>query len=216
MKDIAIFGAGGFGKEVACLIRIINESLDEPRWNFVGFFDDGVEAGTAISHFGICLGGMEELNHWSASIDVCVAIGNGAVVEKVVSRIINPMVEFPNVIHPDFHIADPAGFKIGKGNIIQGSCCATTDVTIGNFNVFNGGVIIAHDDKIGNYNSFMPGTRISGEVKIGDRNFFGVYSVVLQCLTVKDDTKLAAGSVLMTKPKSGNTYIGVPARKMEI
>lgn len=42
MKDIAIFGAGGFGREVACLIRSINECIDvdEERWNFIGFFDD--------------------------------------------------------------------------------------------------------------------------------------------------------------------------------
>ena len=38
MKDIAIFGAGGFGREVACLIKRINEK--EPTWRFIGFFDD--------------------------------------------------------------------------------------------------------------------------------------------------------------------------------
>ena len=38
MKDIAIYGAGGFGKEVACLIKRINEQ--EPTWKLVGFFDD--------------------------------------------------------------------------------------------------------------------------------------------------------------------------------
>ena len=38
MKDIAFFGAGGFGREVACLIKRINEK--EPTWNFIGFFDD--------------------------------------------------------------------------------------------------------------------------------------------------------------------------------
>ena len=41
MKDIAIYGAGGFGREVACMIKHINESADEPIWNLVGFFDDG-------------------------------------------------------------------------------------------------------------------------------------------------------------------------------
>ena len=35
VKDIAIFGAGGFGREVACLLRKINAV--EPTWNFVGF-----------------------------------------------------------------------------------------------------------------------------------------------------------------------------------
>lgn len=33
MREIAIFGAGGFGREVACLIRMINESRQEPEWN---------------------------------------------------------------------------------------------------------------------------------------------------------------------------------------
>ena len=40
MKDIAIYGAGGLGREVACLIRMINESKEIPEWNFIGFFDD--------------------------------------------------------------------------------------------------------------------------------------------------------------------------------
>ena len=40
MKEIAIYGAGGFGREVACLINRINEV--EPAWNLVGFFDEDV------------------------------------------------------------------------------------------------------------------------------------------------------------------------------
>ena len=61
MKDIAIYGAGGFGKEVACLINRINDK--KPTWNLIGFFDDNpVLKGEMISHFGPCLGGMDELN----------------------------------------------------------------------------------------------------------------------------------------------------------
>ena len=51
MKDIAIFGAGGLGKEVACLVNKINEQ--EPTWNMIGFFDDNPDLkGKIISHFG--------------------------------------------------------------------------------------------------------------------------------------------------------------------
>lgn len=42
MKDIAIYGAGGFGREVACLIERINKARETPIWNFIGFFDDGI------------------------------------------------------------------------------------------------------------------------------------------------------------------------------
>ena len=38
MKDIAIYGAGGFGREVACILEKINEV--EPKWHLVGFYDD--------------------------------------------------------------------------------------------------------------------------------------------------------------------------------
>ena len=44
MKDILIYGFGGFGHEVACVINHINEI--EPTWKIVGYIDDGVEVGT--------------------------------------------------------------------------------------------------------------------------------------------------------------------------
>ena len=61
----------------------------------------------------------------------------------------------------------------------------------------------------------MPATRISGEVTIGELNFFGVGSIVLQQLKIGNNVRVGAGSVLMTKPKDGNLYIGVPAKKTE-
>ena len=59
----------------------------------------------------------------------------------------------------------------------------------------------------------MPSVHLSGAVKIGNCNLLGVDSVVLQKITVGNNVTLGAGSVLMTKPKDGSTYIGVPAKK---
>ena len=211
LKNIAIYGAGGFGREVACTINRINEI--EPTWNLVGFFDDGVEKGKMVSHFGPVLGGMQELNAWQSKINVVVAIGNPNTVKKVVEKIDNANVEFPNLIHPETHYSDKETFSIGKGNVVQRNCTFSCDVTIGDFNVFNGSVTLGHDVKVGNFNSFMPAVRISGEVTMGDCNFFGVSSIVLQLLKMKNGVRLAAGSVLMTKPKENSLYIGVPAKR---
>ena len=57
MNDIAIYGAGGFGREVACLLKLINEQ--KPTWNLVGFFDDGKEFGYK-TEYGSVLGGIKE------------------------------------------------------------------------------------------------------------------------------------------------------------
>ena len=73
VKDIAIFGAGGFGREVACLLRKINAV--EPTWNFVGFYDDGLEKGLRVD-YGEILGGIADLNGVDCPLSVVVALGN--------------------------------------------------------------------------------------------------------------------------------------------
>jgi hypothetical protein len=42
-QPIAIYGAGGFGLEVAMLIEQIKAV--RPQWDITGFFDDGMEIG---------------------------------------------------------------------------------------------------------------------------------------------------------------------------
>lgn len=214
MKDIAIYGAGGFGKEVACLIDRINEK--KPTWNLIGFFDDDPAlTGKMISHFGPCLGGMEVLNNYNSELAVIMALGNSIVVKKLVEGVHNEFIYFPNLIDISFYKVDPSTFSIGRGNIIQGLCSVSCDVSIGDFNVMNGSVDIGHDVSIGSFNTFMPAVRISGEVTIGQGNFFGINSIVLQQLKIGNGIRLGAGSVLMTKPKDNTLYLGVPAKKTE-
>ncbi len=210
MKDIAIFGAGGFGREVASIICIINQK--NPQWNLVGFFDDGVEKGTQISHFGDVLGGMEELNNWGKPLDLAIAIGSPTSLRYVQERITNNNIEYPNIIYPDFKVYDPETFEIGKGNIINKGCSCTCNVSIGNFNILNGNVGLGHDDKVGDYNVIMPSACVSGEVSMGECNLIGVGAIILQQIKIGNNVCLGAGAVLLTKPKNGNTYIGNPAK----
>lgn len=214
MKEIAIYGAGGFGREVACLLNKINEV--EPSWEFVGFFDDGIEKDTQVSHFGKVLGGIDVLNAWPTKLSIAITIGSPKIVKTLVSKITNTNILFPNIIAPTAYFADPKTFKIGKGNIIQKHCSFSCDVTIGDFNVMDGADVFGHDDVVGSFNTFMPAMRISGEVIIGDGNFFGVGSIILQQIKVGNNIRLGAGSVLMRKPKDGCLYMGNPAKKMEL
>lgn len=210
MKDIAIYGAGGFGKEVACLIKQINNV--EPQWNLIGFFDDGVGKGVQISHHGMVLGGMQELNAYPESLALAIAIGNPSSLRGVRERVVNDKIYFPNIIAPDFGISDTETFSIGEGNVIGHGCAVSCDVTIGNFNVFNADIVMGHDVKVGNYNVIMPDIRISGEVTIGEENLIGVGGIILQQIKVGNKVQLGAGAVLMTNPKDNGIYIGNPAK----
>ncbi len=212
MKDIAIYGAGGLAKEIASLIERINNNEND-KWRLIGFFDDNEELwGHDVSHYGKVLGGLDALNHWIKPLDIAIAIGNPTDILRVRKRIVNKMVMFPNIISPWLRFADKRSFSIGEGNIIQGTCWASNDVTIGNFNLLNGDIVIGHDVTIGDYNVFMPDIRISGEVSFGNENLIGVGSIILQQLKIGNQVHLGAGAVLFTKPKDGNTYIGNPAK----
>lgn len=210
MKDIAIFGAGGFGREVACLIRRINEVC--PTWNFVGFFDDNETLWGTENEYGKILGGSKMLNAWTTPIDVAIAIGNPKAIEVICQKLLNENIDFPNIIDPTFEIIDKDNYRMGKGNIIQRHSSISINVSIGNFNVFNGSNAIGHDSVIGDYNVVMPAVRISGLVKVGNKNLLGVGSIIIQQMTIGDNVTLGAGSVLMTKAKKEGIYIGVPAK----
>ena len=155
---------------------------------------------------------MNELNNVKEPLDLVIAIGSPHVLHSVRERITNPLISYPNIIWEPFGCADRETFKMGEGNIIQGGCWMSVDVTIGNFNVLNGMDIVGHDTTIGDYNVIMPDVRISGEVRMGNENLLGIGSIILQQLKIGDGVRLGAGSVLMTKPKNGELYMGNPAK----
>ena len=213
MKKIAIYGAGGFGREVYCLIQKINAVSEQ--WDVIGFFDDGKQKGDAVGHYGVVLGGMTDVNAWPEELAVVIAVGSTANMKKISSGIHNPKISFPNIIHRDVIFADADSVKMGKGNIVQRGSAFSCDVSIGDFNIFNGGTVLGHDVKMGSCNILMPAVRISGGTVVGDSNFFGIASIVLQEKRIGNDISLGAGSVLMKNPKDGKLYIGNPAKLME-
>ena len=212
MKDIAIYGAGGLGREIACLIREINSV--EPQWNLIGFFDDGKEPDER-NEYGSVLGNIDNLNAWPRPLAIVFAIGSPKVVENLFYRVSNKYIEFPNIIAPDTIFLDRGNVRLGMGNIICSRCLLSCNLTIGNFNLFNGYITLGHDSIIGDFNSIMPAVRISGGVSIGNRNFLGVNSVILQYKSISDDVTVGASGVVMRNIKKGGTYVGNPAKRIE-
>lgn len=213
IKDIAIYGFGGFGREVACLINAINEI--KPSWNLIGYFDDGKTIGDT-NRYGSVLGGMDELNDWASPLCVVIAIATPTALSSIVAQINNDQIDFPNLLDPSISYSDKSTITIGKGNIIASRVGISCDVTIGDFNLINSRVGLGHDCVIGSFNSFGPSTRISGNSIVGNYNFFGVSSIVLQGLKIGDNTRIGAGSVIIRNTKDNHLYVGNPAKKINL
>lgn len=209
-KKIAIYGAGGFGRELACMINMINDA-EGKKWEIIGFFDDGKIKGSK-NEYGEVLGNLETLNNWPEPISVALAIGSPKYLKSLSEGILNPLVSFPNIIAPGSLFYDENNLKIGKGNIICPLSIISCNVTIGDFNLFNGRISIGHDVSIKSFNAFMPGVKISGEVSIGNSNLFGADSFIKQQISVGENIVLSPLSALLTKPKDNHLYIGNPAK----
>ncbi len=212
MRKIAIFGAGGFGREIRCLIQELTEN--GAAWEFIGFYDDGLSKGTKVK-YGEILGGRAELNSVSHELDLVIAIGNGVARKKLVEDINNINVNFPTLYPSDMRFLDFNSVKLGEGNIFFSKCSLSCDVEIGNFNIFNGSVSVGHDTHIGNFNTFMPASRVSGDVNIGECNLFGTSTIIIQGINIGKYTNISPGSVILKNTTDGETYVGNPAKKLK-
>lgn len=212
MNNIAIYGAGGFGKEIAYLIDFINQK--KKTWNLIGYFDDQNEKkGNKFNHLDV-IGGIEDLNQYRESLSIIFSIGNPKVVQNIYDKIYNNNIVFPNIISPDCIFLDPKNINLGKGNLIMPQSLISCNVMFGDFNLMNCGVSIGHDSTIGSFNSFMSYSKISGEVNIGDSNYFGACSLVLQQKIIGNNTVIGASSVIMRNTEDEHTYLGNPAVKI--
>lgn len=208
-RDIAIYGIGGLGREIACVIKKINEL--KPTWNFIGFFDDFIEIGTR-NVYGSVIGGIDELNNHPSPLSIVFGIANGQIVKTIFDKVTSKNIDYPNIIAPDVTFMDTANYCIGKGNFLNMGCLISCNVKIGDFNSMGAYSTIGHDTKLGNFNVVMPSTQICGNVSVGNSNFFGISSIVLQQLNIEENVTIGCSSVLMVNAIEGYTYFGNPAK----
>lgn len=209
LKNIAVFGAGGFGMEVAMLIEQINARMEE--WNLIGFFDDGVEIGTIINGYSV-LGGVEALNEWKGKLCLSLALGVPKTKKAICGKIKNRNITYPTLIHPNV-ISGKSGYvKLGEGCIVCAGNIITTNIEIGKHVILNLACTIGHETKIGDFSSFMPTCNISGEVQIGAATFWGTGAKIINRTKVGNNVVIGAGAVVITDIPDNVTAVGIPAK----
>jgi sugar O-acyltransferase (sialic acid O-acetyltransferase NeuD family) len=205
MKDLAIYGAGGFGREVALLIDQINQ--EKKQWNFIGFFDDGSANPKSLP----IVGHGDSIKNIATSLDLVVAVADPTVRKSIVSRIQNKHITFPVIIHPQGDKGASTNL-FGRGTIVTKGTILTTGISLGDFVIVNLATTIGHDARIGNFCSIMPGTNISGNVSIGECSLIGTGAKILQNLSIGANVQVGAGAVVVNNVADGEIVIGVPAK----
>lgn len=208
MKKIAIFGAGGFGREVEMLIYQINTCAKE--WDFLGFIDDDKDVGTKIG--GSIVIGHSSMVKSMRDVWLVIAVGDPSGKQKVLS-LINEHRNFATLIHPNVLIGKRV--VIGAGTIICAGNIITTDIKIGTHVILNLGCTIGHDTIIKDFCSIMPGVNISGEVVIEKGVYVGTGAKIINQLSIGAQTIVGAGAVVSKSLPANCTAVGIPAKPMK-
>ncbi len=190
-QSIAVYGAGGFGKEVRGMLEMQFQQL-----NFAGYIDDFKNLNPSITA--------------NSFDDVLLAIASPKIRQQLVENWKLPQVTFQRLISTDVSIHPSV--QIGKGSIICSGTRLTVDITIGDFVIVNLNATIGHDVVIRDYCSIMPSVNISGNVVLQKGVFVGTGATILQGITIGENAIIGAGALITKDVPSHSTVIGVPGK----
>ena len=212
-RNIYIVGAGGFGREVLCLINRVNQNAQRLVWCVKGFVDYSSKE-TIVANLPVITD--DNLLDMTEPVNVALAVGNPSIRSKIIGRYKEAgHIRFPNLIDPKALIMDETSVSFGHGNIICARTVFTTDIRIGDYNIFNLSCTVGHDVFIGNNNIVNPSVNISGEVTIGNSCLIGTGAQVLQQLSIGNHVAVGAGAVIVKNTGSDVTVVGVPANPLQ-
>ena len=211
-KKIAIFGAGGFAREVLQIVLDLNDSsIDRTKWLPVGFIvDPAYLNATPTVHNLPILKGIDWLKE-NTDVEVIIAIGAPAHRRRIANFIKTQTAnKFATLIHPRAWVG--RNVQIGAGSIICAGSLITTDISIGEHVHVNIGCTIGHDATLRDFVTLSPSVNVSGNVEIGQGVEAGTRSVLIPRANIGEWSILGAGTVV-TKPLPSNvTAVGLPAK----
>jgi sugar O-acyltransferase (sialic acid O-acetyltransferase NeuD family) len=212
IKQIAIYGAGGFGKEVAMLLELINRH--QRQWEVIGFYDDGRKRGTILNDYPV-LGGIEDLNKVSDSLGLVIAIGDSFIRREVRNSIKNNKIFYPSIIHHTATLGNGSFISIGEGCIICPGVFLTVNINVGKHVILSWNCTIGHDCIIKDYASLMPNVGISGEVHIEECVYIGTGTTIVNQVEIGMGTIVGAGALVAKSLPPNCTAVGVPAKPIK-
>lgn len=213
MRQFAIFGASGFGREVMPLAR---QQLANSQEDFhLVFVDDNPSELILNGHKVMTY--SEWIEAEGTSLHACIAIANSNVRQKLVERCIADGVGFFEV--RAHNVVQLDNVELGEGAILNPFVTLTSNIKIGKHFQANIYSYVAHDCVIGDYVTFAPGVMCNGNILIEDHAYIGTGAVLKQGqpgqpLVIGRGAVVGMGAVVTKSVLPGETVVGNPARPM--
>lgn len=208
MRDIVIFGCGGFGREI--LQIILDQNTENKRWRMRGFLvSPEFQAPDFVQGFPVA----SDIHHFGAPADLALAIGlgNPGTRRKVVEALRATGVQsFPTLVHPRAWLG--ANVALADGVVICAGAMLTTDIVLGEHSHVNIGATVGHDARVGDFSTISPGAHLSGRVTLRQGTEIGTGACINPGVTIGAGAVIGAAAAVLRDVPDGCTAVGVPAR----
>ena len=201
MRKLAIIGASGHGKVVADIAR-------RNGYKEIVFLDDN----DSIHECGgyPVIGKSSEAGTIDA--DVIIGIGNAGIRKQIQESISDE--KMVTLIHPDAVVAEDV--VIGKGTVVMAGAVINPGVRIGKGCIINTCSSVDHDCIVDDFVHVAVGSHLCGTVNVGAGTWIGAGVTVNNNVFICPDCMIGAGAVIVNDIWECGTYVGVPARRMDM
>lgn len=217
MRRIAVYGGGGFAREVAWLVESCGRVGNE-KFEVVCFIDDDQNLhGTKLN--GVSVYSLSDAAKLYPDAEVISGIGSPTAREVVMTNAQLAGFRCATIIHPSVEYSTTWN-SIGEGTVICAGSILTVNIGLGKHVQINLDCTIGHDAILGDYTTLAPGVHVSGWVHMGKRVYVGTGANIIngtqdQPIIIADDVTIGAGAcVTKSVEESGITVVGVPARPL--
>lgn len=118
-----------------------------------------------------------------------------------------------SLIHPSVKFFKDA-CRFEKNILLTHNVCISTGVLIKKNTFVMSNSFIGHNSSIGRNCFLAANSCVGGNVEISDNCFIGLNSTIVEYSTMKKFSLLGAHSLLINKMGTGETWAGVPAKKL--
>jgi sugar O-acyltransferase (sialic acid O-acetyltransferase NeuD family) len=215
-RDLLIFGAGGFGREVASWAGRAQWQGD--GFQVAAFIDDHSPAAELNGRPVLALE-QAAARHRGAS--VIATVGDPRLRERLIGKALEAgLVATAPLVHPGVEY-DHEYVSFAEGVVVCAGSILTVNISVHAHAQINLDCTVGHDAVIGPYSTLSPGVHISGNVTLEPYTFMGTGAVTVNGLpgnplVIGEGAVVGAGAVVTKDVPGGVTVTGVPAKPRQV
>jgi sugar O-acyltransferase (sialic acid O-acetyltransferase NeuD family) len=208
-RPLLLLGAGGLTRETLVAVR-----AQPDLWRPIGVLDDNAERHGDVVDGVPVIGATDRVHDFpDAAVVPCVASARRPEARlRLVARLGLLSDRWATIVHPAASIAP--GTVLGEGSVVLAGVVVTAPITVGPYLSAMPHVLLTHDDELADGVTLAGRATLAGNVKVGSGAYLGQGSMIREGLTIGAGAVVGMGAVVLTDVPDGQTWAGVPARKL--